>query len=132
MGGRRRGALVPFDGRRRDRERARVGRRAGARAEHDDARAAVQVELLTALRRLESAHARQAVAATAVDQARESQRIIRDRYDAGMAPVQDVLRASTAVLNAEAQRISAVVERIEADAERCGARLDGIRNARLM
>ena len=89
---------------------------ARARAEHDDARAAVQVELLTALRRLESAHARQTVAATAVDQARESQRIIRDRYDAGMAPVQDVLRASTAVLSAEAQRISAVVERIEADA----------------
>jgi outer membrane protein TolC len=97
--------------------RASAAALARARAEHDDARAAVQVELLTAQRRLESAQARQAVAATAVDQARESQRIIRDRYDAGMAPVQDVLRASTAVLDAEAQRMAAIVERVEANAE---------------
>lgn len=97
--------------------RASAAALARARAEHDDARAAVQVELLTAQRRLESAQARQAVAATAVDQARESQRIIRDRYDAGMAPVQDVLRASTAVLDAEAQRTAAIVERVEANAE---------------
>jgi outer membrane protein TolC len=97
--------------------RASAAALARARAEHADARAAVQVELFTALRRLESAQARQTVAATAVELSRESERIIRDRYDAGMAPIHDVLSAATAVLTAEAQRISASVGRIEADAE---------------
>lgn len=85
---------------------------AGARAaaEADDLRAAVHVEVVTALRRLEAARARQAVGRAAVEQARESQRIIRDRFDAGIAGVSDVLRASTAVLDAEAQRASAVVD----------------------
>ena len=58
-----------------------------ARASLDDARAAVQVDVLSAVRQLESAEAREAVARASVAQARESQRIIRDRYDAGMAGV---------------------------------------------
>jgi outer membrane protein len=83
-----------------------------ARAEAQDTRARVQVEIVTALQRLQSARARQAVGRAAVDQARESQRIIRDRYEAGLAPVNDVLRAATAVLDADAQRVSALVDAI--------------------
>ena len=83
-----------------------------ARAETEDTRARVQVEILTALQRLQSARARQAVGRAAVDQARESQRIIRDRYEAGLAPVNDVLRAATAVLDADTQRVSALVDAI--------------------
>ena len=90
-------------GRRRDRARTR--------AEADDARAAVHVEVVSALRRLESARAREAVGRAAVEQARESQRIIRDRFDAGIASVNDVLRASTAVLDAEANRVAATRRR---------------------
>jgi outer membrane protein TolC len=45
-----------------------------------------------------------------VDQARESQRIIRDRFDAGLAPVADVLRASSAVLEAESRRVEALID----------------------
>jgi outer membrane protein TolC len=89
---------------------------AAAHAEADAVRAAVHVDLVTALRRLESARARETVAGAAVEQARESQRIIRDRFEAGIAPVNDVLRASTSVLQAEANRISALVDAIVANA----------------
>ena len=89
---------------------------ARARAEHDDVRAAVQVEVVSALRRLESARARQAAGRAAVNQARESQRIVRDRFDAGLASVNDVLQASTAVLDADSHRTSAVVDILVSDA----------------
>jgi outer membrane protein TolC len=76
----------------------------------------VQVDLRAALSRLESATAREDVARATVAQARESQRIVRNRYDAGMAGVSDVLGAATAVLDAETARLSALVDRIEAHA----------------
>ena len=81
-----------------------------ARLEREDAGAAVEVEILSAQRRLESARARQTVGQAAVDQARESQRIVRNRFEAGLATVTDVLRASTAVVDADAQRTSALVD----------------------
>ena len=87
-----------------------------ARLDREDARAAVEVEVVSAIRRLDAARARQRVGAAAVEQARESQRIIRDRFDAGIAGTDDVLRASTAVLDAEAQRASALVDGIVAQA----------------
>lgn len=81
-----------------------------ARAEAEDTRAQVQVEIVTALQQIQSARARQLVGRAVVAQARESERIIRDRYDAGLAPVNEVLRAATAVLDADAQRVSALIE----------------------
>jgi outer membrane protein TolC len=89
---------------------------ARARAEADDARTAVHVDVITALRRVEAARARYAVGRTSVDQARESQRIIRDRFEAGIAPINDVLRASTAMLDTEANSVSALVDTIVARA----------------
>lgn len=80
-----------------------------ARAEADDARAQAEVDVVTAVQQVTTARARQAVGAAAVAQARESQRIIRDRFDAGLAPVTDVLRAASAVLDADAQRVAALV-----------------------
>lgn len=76
----------------------------------DDARAAIQVEVVSAVRRLESARAREQAGRAAVDQAHESERIIRDRFEAGIVSVTDVLRAAAAVLNAEANRTSALVD----------------------
>ncbi|HWK11937.1 MAG TPA: TolC family protein [Vicinamibacterales bacterium] len=87
-----------------------------AAAEAEDVRAAVHVEVVTAAGRVESARAREAVGRAAVDQARESQRIIRDRFEQGLAGVTDVLRASTAVLDAESNRTAAVVDVIVSDA----------------
>jgi outer membrane protein TolC len=88
-----------------------------AAADADDVRARVQLEVVTAVRRLEAARARQAVGRAAVDQARERQRIIRDRFDAGVAGVIDVLQASSALTEAEAQRVAAVVDTINSDAQ---------------
>jgi outer membrane protein TolC len=72
--------------------------------------------VVKAFHQLENARARRAASAAAVDEARESQRITRDRFDAGLAPVNDVLRASTAVLDADADRIAALVDSIVAGA----------------
>ena len=96
--------------------RASTAALARARAELDDARASVHVDVVKAFHQLENARARRAASAAAVEEARESQRIIRDRFDAGLAPVNDVLRASTAVLDADADRIAALVDSIVAGA----------------
>lgn len=97
--------------------RAASHARAAAQAEEEATRAAVHVEIATSLRAVETAQARQQAGRAAVEQARESQRIIRDRFEAGLAVVNDVLRASTAVLDAEARRTSALVDVIVATAK---------------
>ena len=107
---------VSLGGAERAQTRAAIEASTRARAEADDARSAVHVEVVSALRRLDAARARQAVGRAAVDQARESQRIIRDRFDAGLAGINEVLRASTAVLDAEMQRVSALVDAMSGDA----------------
>lgn len=101
-----------------ERARVRAATEAAARThlEREDVRAQVQVDVLTAVRRLDAARARADVGRAAVDQARESQRIIRDRFDAGMAGVTDVLRASAALLDAEAQRTAALVDTLVSQA----------------
>ena len=65
-----------------------------AEAERARAEAAVRLEVLTAMEQLGAARARQDVGRAAVVQARESQRMIRDRYEAGIAPAADVIRAA--------------------------------------
>jgi outer membrane protein TolC len=96
--------------------RAATEARSRAAAEAEDRRAAVQVEVVAALRRLQAANARKAAGRATVDQTRESQRITRDRFEAGLATVTDVLRASSAVLDAESQRVSAVVDAMVSEA----------------
>jgi outer membrane protein len=87
-----------------------------AEAERDEARATVHVDVVSAVRALEAALASERVARSGVEQARESERIIRNRFDAGVASVTDVLRASTASLDAEARRSAAAVNRLQARA----------------
>jgi outer membrane protein TolC len=89
---------------------------ARARAEAEDIRSAVHVEVVSALQRAAAARGRYRVGRAAVDAARESQRIIRDRFDAGIASVNDVLRSSTALLDADANRIAALVDTMVATA----------------
>ncbi len=88
-----------------------------ARAGESDIKAAVQVDVLSALARLDAARARLTAGAAAVDQARESHRILRNRYDAGLAGTGDVLRAATLELDAETQRVGALVDALTARAE---------------
>jgi outer membrane protein len=81
-----------------------------ARAERDSAESGLKLEVQNARAQLEASVAREAVGRSAVLQARESQRIIRDRYDAGLAGVADVLRAANSLLDAELLRTSSVVD----------------------
>jgi outer membrane protein TolC len=81
-----------------------------ARLERDDARARAQVEIATAARRLDSALARQTLAQAAAQAARESERIVRDRFDAGLASTSDLLRASASTADTDAQRVAALVD----------------------
>ena len=107
---------LSLGGAERARTEAAAAAAARAGAEADEARATVQVEVVSALRRLEAARARQTVGRAAVDQSRESQRIIRDRFEAGLAGVNDLLRASAAVLDADAQRTSALLDTVNSEA----------------
>lgn len=90
--------------------RAAEAGRERAAAQRASAEAGVRLEVRTAQAQLQAALARESVGRTTVLQARESQRIIRDRYESGLAGVNDVLRAANAVLDAEALRIAAVVD----------------------
>ena len=99
------------------RQRAASAARASAVAQRDDQRAAVQVEVLTAVRQLESAIARTAVGAAAVTQSEERARVVRNRYEAGLASMTDVLAAASATLDAESRRVAAAVDALVAGAE---------------
>jgi outer membrane protein TolC len=56
------------------------------------------------------------VGRSSIEQARESQRIIRDRYGAGLAGITDVLRAAAALLDADTERVAALADRITSEA----------------
>ena len=77
---------------------------------------AARVDVHVALAALDAARASEAVGRDAVTQARESQRIIRDRYEAGLSDVASLLRSAEAVVQADAQQIAAQVAALTAAA----------------
>jgi outer membrane protein len=87
-----------------ERARAALARRA---VEHDAALSRARLEVRAAMARQSAAAARLQVAEAAVTQAREAQRIVRDRYDNGLAEVVALLQAAEAVLDAESRVIGA-------------------------
>jgi outer membrane protein TolC len=76
-------------------------------ADRERVRQGIRLDVRSALTRLDAARARVDVGSAALAQARESQRILRDRYESGMASIADVLRAAEAVAQAESQEIAA-------------------------
>lgn len=74
-----------------------------ARAARDAALAAIDLDVLTARQHWIVALARIDVSRAATADARENQRIIRQRYAAGMASMTDVLAAASAAFAADAQ-----------------------------
>ncbi len=68
-----------------------------------------KLDVQMALARLEAARATEAVGRAAADQARESRRIIRDRYASGLTDAVTLLRSADAEQQAEAQQIAARV-----------------------
>lgn len=70
----------------------------------------VEVEIRAAIAQLTAARARDEAGRAALTQARESQRIVRDRYETGLATVTDVLRAAEATLAAESRATAAQMD----------------------
>ena len=92
-----------------DRARLNEARQAETRAaaERDRVQRRIEVDVRGAVARVAAARAREAAGRTALTQARESQRIVRERYDAGLASATDLLRAAEAVFDAEARATAA-------------------------
>jgi outer membrane protein TolC len=67
----------------------------------------IEVDVRAALAQLAAARAREETGRATLTQARESQRIVRDRYESGLTTVTDVLRAAEATLDAEARATAA-------------------------
>jgi outer membrane protein TolC len=70
----------------------------------------IEVNVRGALAQLAAARARDEAGRAALAQARESQRIVRDRYESGLATVTDVLRAAEAMLDAESRATTAEMD----------------------
>jgi outer membrane protein TolC len=81
-----------------------------AAAERERVERRLEVDIRVALARLAAARARDDVGRAALAQARESQRIIRDRYESGLATVTEVLRAAEAVLDADSRATAAAMD----------------------
>ncbi len=84
--------------------------------EREQAETAARLDVQIALARLDAARASETVGRAAADQARESRRIIRDRYESGLTDAASLLRAAEAVQGAETQQIAAQVNVLTATA----------------
>ena len=93
--------------------RAQASRRA---PEREKAETMARLDVQIAIARLEAARASEMVGRAAADRARESRRIIRDRYESGVTDVATLLRSADDVLQAEAQQIAADVSVLTATA----------------
>jgi outer membrane protein TolC len=76
----------------------------------------VRLDVQIAIARLEAARASEAVGRAAADQARESRRMIRDRYESGLTDAAMLLRSADALEHADAQQIAARVNVLTAAA----------------
>jgi outer membrane protein TolC len=81
-----------------------------ATAERERVERRIEVDVRAALAQLAAARAREEAGRAALTQARESQRIIRDRYETGLATVTDVLRSAEATLDAESLATAAEMD----------------------
>ena len=84
--------------------------------EKDKAETMARLDVQIAIARLEAARASEAVGRVAADQARESRRIIRDRYESGLTDAAMLLRSADAVQQADAREIAARVNVLTATA----------------
>ena len=81
-----------------------------AEAKKREAEAGVRLQVRQAYADLMAAQERVEVATAAVAQAEESLRIIKNRYEAGLATVTDLLRNETALLEARTRRLAALYD----------------------
>jgi outer membrane protein TolC len=79
-----------------------------ATADARRAQSAIGLEIREAVSNLAAAGERIAAAEAAAGEAEESLRIIKNRFEAGLSTVTDLLRAETALLDARTRRIAAI------------------------
>ncbi len=73
-------------------------------------RRSIEVEVVDSASQLTSAHERLKVTARAVEQAEENLRIVRNRYQAGLAPVLDLFTAELVLAQAKRHRLNALYD----------------------
>jgi outer membrane protein TolC len=83
---------------------------AGASARMRDVSGAVELQTRRAKAGLAEASERIAVAEASVAQAEESLRIVKIRYEAGLATVSELLRNESALLEARTERVTAIYD----------------------
>jgi outer membrane protein len=93
--------------------REQVARRS---IEKGKAETMVRLDVQIAIAQLEAARASEAVGRAAAEWARASHRIIRDRYESGLADAAMLLRSAEAVEQADAEQIAALVNVLTATA----------------
>jgi outer membrane protein TolC len=81
-----------------------------ARAEQKRVASAARLEVRRAYAEWKGAEERIAVASAAVAQAEESLRITRNRYDAGLTTITELLRNETATLETKTNHLDAIYE----------------------
>jgi outer membrane protein len=81
-----------------------------AQAEQRRANSSAQLEVRRAYARFQGAQERIGVAAAAVSEAEESLRIVRNRYEAGLTTVTELLRNETAQLETQTNQLEAVYQ----------------------
>lgn len=91
---------------------------AAAASETRFAASAVSLQVRQADSAIRAAAARESVTKATIAQATETLRILRNRYGAGLANVTEVLRAETALLEAETRRLAALHDQRVAHIER--------------
>lgn len=92
---------------------AQAARRA---IERGKAETLARLDVQVAIARLEAARASEAVGRAAADRARESRRIIRDRYESGLTDAAALLRSADALEQADVQQMAARVDVLTATA----------------
>lgn len=104
------GASVTFNlfdaGRSARLKQARAAENAAA-AEAENLAGQIRFEVVRAYQQYVSARERISVAARALDQASEAQRIVQDRYQAGLTTITEVLRAQTTFVRARMSLLAA-------------------------
>jgi outer membrane protein TolC len=84
--------------------------------EREKAETLARLDVQIAVARLEAARESEAVGRAAADRARESRRIIRDRYESGLTDLAMLLRSADDIQQADAQQIAARVNVLTATA----------------
>lgn len=88
-----------------------------AKAEQRQVESGIRLQVRQAYANWKSAGERIQVASAALDMAAESLRIVKNRYDAGLATVTDLLRNETALLETRTRRLSAIYDQRIAGAQ---------------